>query len=144
MGISVSTLYSREYHVVLIAINQYLVNKASSVTLKQHNGDFENFDLPATEVAKLISEGLAFCAQHHSGWRDYYGRVDAILECKRHVHSARRVEADTISTDVSVVVSGTEKVYAIKANIYHSDAMIARVSDVDVACCIDSNTIRVR
>ena len=54
---------------MLIAINRYLVNKAPCVTLRQHNGDFENFDFPAAEVAQLINEGFAFCAQHHSGWR---------------------------------------------------------------------------
>ncbi|MBB1601768.1 plasmid replication protein, CyRepA1 family [Variovorax sp. UMC13] len=54
---------------MLIAINRHLVNKASGEALKEANGKFENVDVTPTELAALIDQGFAFCAQHEKGWR---------------------------------------------------------------------------
>jgi hypothetical protein len=54
---------------MLLAINEHIIDKASSAVLSENTGTFQNVDLTPTQFAEHIKLGHAFCAQHGNGWR---------------------------------------------------------------------------
>lgn len=54
---------------MLVAINENIINKASSAVLSENNGTYTNVDLTPEQFAEQIKLGYAFCAQHKNGWR---------------------------------------------------------------------------
>jgi hypothetical protein len=53
-----------------IAINEYIIDRASSAVIGQYNNAFKNVDINAEELARSVKKGYAFCAQHKNGWRE--------------------------------------------------------------------------
>jgi hypothetical protein len=54
---------------MLLAINENIIDKASSDVISENTGTFRNVNLTPQQFAEHIKLGHAFCAQHKDGWR---------------------------------------------------------------------------
>ena len=52
-----------------LAINENIIDKASSDIVSNNTGTFKNVDITPEQFAQHIKSGHAFCAQHKNGWR---------------------------------------------------------------------------